>query len=60
VELIREVEQASEEAYVITNNHFRGKAVCNALELEHKLSGKSPRIPPPLQIEYPWLADRLK
>lgn len=56
-ELIREIEQASEESYVITNNHFRGKAVCNGLEIEHRLTGKKPKIPPPLVVDYPQLAD---
>jgi uncharacterized protein YecE (DUF72 family) len=53
--LIGEVQQASEECYVITNNHFRGQAVCNALELQQRLTGEAMEPPPSLARHYPQL-----
>jgi uncharacterized protein YecE (DUF72 family) len=50
--LIQEVRDASEECYVITNNHFRGKAVFNGLELQQRLTGRQVEPPPSLAREY--------
>lgn len=41
----------SKDAYVITNNHFRGQAIVNATELERSLGG-DPRVPPQLREVY--------
>ncbi|MFQ5816672.1 MAG: DUF72 domain-containing protein [Terriglobia bacterium] len=41
--------------FVITNNHFRGQAVTNALQLIHLLTHKPVRVPPPLLQHYPEL-----
>ena len=38
--------------YVVTNNHFRGKAVANALMLESMVEGAQAAAPPPLFDEY--------
>lgn len=54
-DLIREIAQQAPETYVVTNNHYRGKGVANALELEKKLKGETPKIPPSLAQEYPRL-----
>ena len=37
---IKEVPRQTKESYVITNNHFLGKAVVNALEIKAILNGK--------------------
>ncbi|MGA7614410.1 MAG: DUF72 domain-containing protein [Thermoanaerobaculia bacterium] len=51
---VERVESMSRDAdvYVITNNHFRGQAIVNALELEKALGG-TPEIPPQLISQYP-------
>jgi uncharacterized protein YecE (DUF72 family) len=50
---IRNIKQSTEETYAITNNHFRGQAVVNALEIMEEL-GISPRdVPPALAAAYP-------
>ncbi len=36
-----------------TNNHFRGKAVTNALQLIHLLKRTRVKVPPPLLQLYP-------
>lgn len=56
-ERIRQIAQEAEETYVITNNHYRGKAVCNALELKAKLAGKNVKIPEILIQHYPQLQE---
>ena len=54
---IREVAKQSKETYVISNNHFLGKAVVNALEIKATLEGR--RVPAPLRLleKYPQLKD---
>jgi uncharacterized protein YecE (DUF72 family) len=43
--------------YVITNNHYRGKAVCNALEIKAKLKETGLKIPEILLQHYPHLKE---
>lgn len=50
VERIRSME-AAREIYVITNNHFRGQAAVNALELKQML-GQKVEVPGPLRAAY--------
>lgn len=50
---IREVAEETKETYVITNNHFRGKAVVNALELKSILEERAVAAPEPLIKNYP-------
>jgi len=47
-------------AYAILNNHFRGQAVANALELQHALTGATPKAPETLRSAYPALASATK
>lgn len=54
---IREIAAKTKESYVITNNHFRGQAVVNALEIKATLTEKQVPAPAPLLQEYPALAD---
>lgn len=42
--------------YVVTNNHFAGKAVANALELLAGLGGEPPAVPASLVEAYPRLS----
>ena len=41
--------------YVIANNHFRGQAFANALQLKHLIQGIEPEAPGDLVAEYPEL-----
>jgi len=54
---IKEVAEKTRESYVITNNHFRGQAVVNALEIKSTLAEKLVPAPAPLFQEYPNLRD---
>ena len=55
VTLVRRLARGSDETVVITNNHFSGKAVANALEILAGL-GKRPSAPAELVAAYPRLA----
>lgn len=54
-ERIRHVAEASEVTYVISNNHFRAKAVVNALQLTSIIRNQPVPVPPTLLSEYPNL-----
>jgi uncharacterized protein YecE (DUF72 family) len=59
---IEQVTESSAETYVITNNHFRGKAAVNALQIKCKIEGKKVEAPASLVSAYPVLepiADRI-
>jgi uncharacterized protein YecE (DUF72 family) len=52
-ERIRKVALHSQTTFVITNNHFQGKAVVNALQLISLLRGAKVKVPEPLRHHYP-------
>lgn len=54
-ERIRQVAETARLTFVITNNHFHGKAVTNALQLIHLLTRRLVKVPPPLLQHYPEL-----
>jgi len=57
---IDKIEMVAEHArgtYVITNNHFRGKGIVNALELKSELEGRKVPGPPSLLTVYPVVKD---
>lgn len=51
----RELSEAPrvEDVYVVTNNHFQGKAVANAAMLEAMVEGRRVEVPPELAARYP-------
>jgi uncharacterized protein YecE (DUF72 family) len=55
LEKIERVAEDSSETYVITNNHFRGKAAVNALQIKAKLTAKKVPAPRSLVTAYPAL-----
>jgi len=52
---IQDVARDASDVYVITNNHYQGKAVVNALELIAMLKGTKVKVPEPLRAKYPQL-----
>jgi uncharacterized protein YecE (DUF72 family) len=54
---IKEIAAKTKESYVITNNHFRGQAVVNALEIKSTLKEERVAAPAPLFEKYPALAE---
>lgn len=53
---VREIAAETDATYVITNNHFEGKAVANAFQLARMLTGDAPTPPTHLVDRYPELA----
>jgi len=53
---IGEIARASEKTYVFTNNHYRGQAPANALQIISKLKGRPVPVPAPLAEAFPFLA----
>jgi uncharacterized protein YecE (DUF72 family) len=52
---IRTVNQLTHNTFVVTNNHYQGKAVVNALQLISILKGSKVKVPEPLRQHYPEL-----
>ena len=55
VERIRAVATESPVTFVITNNHYQGKGIVNALQLIHLLTGGNVKAPEPLVLHHPAL-----
>jgi uncharacterized protein YecE (DUF72 family) len=56
-ERAKEVGEKAEKTFVVTNNHYKGKAAANALEIKSLLKGKKVKGPQTLVDEYPELED---
>lgn len=54
-ERVEKIATRSREVFVITNNHYQGKGVVNALQLIHILKGSKVKVPEPLRERYPEL-----
>jgi uncharacterized protein YecE (DUF72 family) len=52
---LRAIKQEAEETYAITNNHFRGQALVNAIEILEELDARPPAVPALLAAAYPRL-----
>ncbi|HKZ02888.1 MAG TPA: DUF72 domain-containing protein [Pyrinomonadaceae bacterium] len=57
IDRIKEIAAHTKETYVITNNHFRGQAVVNAVELKAAIEERKVPAPEPLFAEYERLHD---
>jgi hypothetical protein len=60
VRTTRRLASGRDETFVITNNHFSGKAMANALELMAALSGGPPLAPAELVRAFPRLAPAVR
>lgn len=54
-ERIHQIEDHTQSTFVVTNNHYQGKAIVNALQLIHLLTKNKVRVPEPLRSHYPQL-----
>jgi len=52
---VDKVAKAARDVYVITNNHYQGKGVVNALQLISMLKDSKVKVPEPLRVKYPEL-----
>ena len=60
VQRIRDLAASSDRVYVITNNHYRGQALANALQLKNMTTGEKLEIPEGLLKQYPVLEEIVK
>ena len=54
--IIDDVRALADTVFVVTNNHFKGQAVCNALQLKNLVTGEPVDTPAPMLNHYPSLA----
>ncbi len=52
---IRKLAGHAQTTFVVTNNHYQGKSVVNALQLISLLTGNKVKVPEPLRHHYPEL-----
>jgi len=52
---IHDIARASERTYVFTNNHYRGQAPANALQILSALRGRRVAVPAPMLEAFPFL-----
>jgi uncharacterized protein YecE (DUF72 family) len=52
---VGKVAEHARDTFVVTNNHYQGKAVVNALQLISILKGSKVKVPEPLRQHYPEL-----
>jgi uncharacterized protein YecE (DUF72 family) len=57
IERIKELGKKSGKVYVITNNHYRGQAMANALQIRNMITGDKVDIPDLLLEKYPVLQE---
>ncbi len=57
VDRIREMRSKTEDVFIVGNNHFQGKGVVNALQLQSMLTGKKIEAPGGLVQRYPDLTE---
>jgi len=57
---LRSLEQRSEKALLVANNHFGGQAVAAALEIKAEIEGTPPLAPTPLVEAFPDLRGRVR
>ncbi|MFW6159933.1 MAG: DUF72 domain-containing protein [Acidobacteriota bacterium] len=57
VERLKALKKKSKNVFVITNNHYRGQAVVNALQIKNRLTGEKFNIPASLKKYYPELEE---
>jgi uncharacterized protein YecE (DUF72 family) len=54
---VKKVSTQAHNTFVVTNNHYQGKAVVNALQLISILKGTKVKVPEPLRQHYPQLEE---
>lgn len=60
IQRIKDLGEKSSKVFVITNNHYRGKAMANALQIKNMITGEKLDIPSLLLDKYPFLKDIMK
>ena len=57
VDRIKALAGSSDRVYVVTNNHYRGQALANALQVKNMVTGEKVEVPLDLVKQYPLLEE---
>lgn len=57
---IKDLGKECSKVFVITNNHYRGQALANALQIKNMVTGEKLDIPDLLLVQYPFLQELMK
>ena len=57
---IKRLAEGSDRVFIITNNHYRGQALANALQIKNMLTGEKLQIPATMLEKYPVLKEIAK
>jgi uncharacterized protein YecE (DUF72 family) len=57
IQRIKDLGKRSSKVYVITNNHYRGQAMANALQIRNMITGEKVDVPELLLEKYPVLRE---
>lgn len=57
IKRIKKLAEGSDRVFIITNNHYRGQALANALQIKNMLSGEKLQIPATMLEKYPVLKE---
>ncbi len=57
---IKNLGEKSKKTFIVTNNHYRGQALANALQIKNKLAAEKLEIPPELIPNFPELKEIIK
>jgi uncharacterized protein YecE (DUF72 family) len=57
IQRIKDLGTKSSKVYVITNNHYRGQAMANALQIRNMITGEKVDVPELLLEKYPVLSE---
>ncbi|MBC7350511.1 MAG: DUF72 domain-containing protein [Candidatus Aminicenantes bacterium] len=57
---IKKLAEGSDRVFIITNNHYRGQALANALQIKNMLTGEKLQIPATMLEKYPVLKEIAK
>jgi uncharacterized protein YecE (DUF72 family) len=60
VKRIKELGNQSKKIFIVTNNHYRGQALANALQIKNKITGEKLDIPVNLLKRHPLLRQIIK
>jgi uncharacterized protein YecE (DUF72 family) len=60
IQRIKDLGTKSSRVYVITNNHYRGQALANALQIKNMITGEKIDVPELLLRQYPVLEEIVK
>ncbi len=57
---IKDLGKESSKVFVISNNHYRGQALANALQIKNMVTGEKLDIPDLLLVQFPFLQELMK